>query len=400
MSSGRIGMRSPAKSGNLPGVTATEGMTHDYDDHSQYQRAVADTAGALIAQSVGAITLSPGDAFVVADYGSSTGANSIKAVRTAIECARAEDPARPIVAIHNDLPTNDWNQLFRNLTASPDSYLALAGPARAPACVRGVVLPSRHARGLGPPRRVVLCRALAPRAADRRGAQRLLLLRSDGKGARPRSRSRPTPTGPRSSKRARRISPPVGASWCRWSGPRPPRARSTATTATSTEVTARKLLRAMAEVATGMANNGIVDRGAVRRYVLPVYARTVDEARAPLTRADSPVHDAFTVIECRTDPVANPYYTKWLADHDAAAYARAYAAFVRGFTESSLRDHLFGPGTTGADVDAAVDEFFTRLTALRGRSRARPVRRLDTDRRTRPQLKGHTPWDGSSRRWR
>ena len=130
-----------------------------------------------------------------------------------------------------------------------------------------------------------------------------------------------------------------------------------------TEVTARKLLRAMAEVATGMANNGIVDRGAVRRYVLPVYARTVDEARAPLTRADSPVHDAFTVIECRTDPVANPYYTKWLADHDAAAYARAYAAFVRGFTESSLRDHLFGPGTTGADVDAAVDEFFTRLTA-------------------------------------
>jgi hypothetical protein len=31
MSSGRIGMRSPAKSGNLPGVRATEGMTHDYD---------------------------------------------------------------------------------------------------------------------------------------------------------------------------------------------------------------------------------------------------------------------------------------------------------------------------------------------------------------------------------
>jgi hypothetical protein len=75
------------------------------------------------------------------------------------------------------------------------------------------------------------------------------------------------------------------------------------------------------------------------------------------------VHDAFTVIACRTDPVANPYLTKWLTDHDAAAYARAYAAFVRGFTESSLRDHLFGPGTPGTDVDAAVDEFFTRLTA-------------------------------------
>ena len=340
-------------------MTATEGMTHDYDDHSQYQRAVADTAGALIAQSVSAITLNPGDAFVVADYGSSTGANSIKAVRTAIECARAQSADRPIVAIHNDLPTNDWNQLFRNLTASPDSYLARAGPPVLPlASAVSFFLPAapagsvhlgvsfsaahwlREQPTVAVPKGFYFCEAtgqaraalaqqadddwtafLAARASDLAAGGRLLVQMVGSVGSAP------------------------GAE-----GDEP-------------EVTARKLLRAMAEVATGMANDKLVDRGAVRRYVLPVYARTVDEARAPLARADSPVHDAFTVIECRTDPVANPYFTKWLADHDAAAYARAYAAFVRGFTESSLRDHLFGPGTTGTDVDAAVDEFFTRLTA-------------------------------------
>ena len=71
------------------------------------------------------------------------------------------------------------------------------------------------------------------------------------------------------------------------------------------------------------------------------------------TRHDSPLHDQFTVIECRTDPVPNPYFTKWEHDGDAYAYATAYAAFVRGFTESSLREHLFAAvRPTNDDVGA------------------------------------------------
>jgi hypothetical protein len=122
------------------------------------------------------------------------------------------------------------------------------------------------------------------------------------------------------------------------------------------DVTARRLLRAMFEVAGGMVDDGALATGAVQGYVLPVYARTVDEARAPLARDDIP----FTEIECRTDPVPNPYLAAWRTDGDAARYARDYAAFVRGFTESSLRQHLFDGA---ADRDATVDEFFRRLTA-------------------------------------
>ena len=155
----------------------------------------------------------------------------------------------------------------------------------------------------------------------------------------------------------------------------------------------------MAEVAADMAHDGILDPARSERYVLPVYARTVDEARAPLARADSPVHDAFTEIECRTDPVANPYFTKWLSDHDSAAYAASYAAFVRGFTESSLREHLFGPGRDRRRRRRRRRRVLHPAHgSLRGRSRARPVRRLDIDRRTRPQLKGHTPWDASTQK--
>jgi hypothetical protein len=126
-------------------------------------------------------------------------------------------------------------------------------------------------------------------------------------------------------------------------------------------VTARALLRAMAEVAHDMVDDGELDGATVDRYVLAVYARTVDEARAPLL--DAPLRDELDLVECRTDPVPNPYYVRWQRDHDAHAYATAYAAFVRGFTESSLRNHLFTPGARGGSPDELLDELFTRLTA-------------------------------------
>jgi hypothetical protein len=90
-----------------------------------------------------------------------------------------------------------------------------------------------------------------------------------------------------------------------------------------------------------------------------VYARTPAEARAPLERP-GPIAEAFRLEVARTDPVANPYLDQWRADGDAAAYGRAYAAFVRGFTESSLRDNLFGSAGHG-DTAALLDDYFARL---------------------------------------
>ena len=69
------------------------------------------------------------------------------------------------------------------------------------------------------------------------------------------------------------------------------------------------------------------------------------------------------MVECRTDRVANPYLGQWQQDHDNSRYASSYAAFVRGFTESSLRTNLFEPGARGESADAALDDFFGRLTA-------------------------------------
>jgi hypothetical protein len=345
-------------------MTATQGMAGDYDEHSQYQRAVADTGAAHITRCVDAVTVPDHKTFVVADYGSSTGGNSMTAMRTAIAAARAHDPQRAVVAVHNDLPTNDWNQLFRNLATSPDSYLQLAGPAvvpfasavsffepAAPAGSVHVGMSFSAAHWLRDQPTVVVpdgfyfCeatgdarRALADAAAADWAAfleARASDLAHDG----------------------RLLVQMVGA--------------EAATNGGEPSVTARKLLRAMYEVATDMANEGLLDPDAVVRYVLPVYARTVDEARAPITGETSSLREQFTEVECRTDRVANPYFTKWEHDGDSHAYATAYAAFVRGFTESSLREHLFDAGTTDGDRSAALGEFFRRLT---GRFETDPTR--------------------------
>ena len=118
-------------------MTATQGMTDDYDAHSQYQRAVSDTGATRIAACVEAVALADDATFVVADYGCSTGKNSMSAVRTAVDAVRRRAPAQPVVAVHNDLPTNDWNTLFRNIESSPESYHTVAGPRVVPLASAG-----------------------------------------------------------------------------------------------------------------------------------------------------------------------------------------------------------------------------------------------------------------------
>jgi cyclopropane-fatty-acyl-phospholipid synthase len=328
-------------------------MARDYDDHSQYQRAVADTSTAMIEQSVAAVALTPDASFVVADFGASTGANSMAAMRTAIAAVRSRAAGQPVVALHNDLPTNDWNQLFRNVESSPESYRALPGPP-----VVSLASAITFFEPAAPARSVHLGMSF--------NAAHWL-------------RDQPTVTVPdgfyfseATGDAATTLATAAAGDWQSFLAARAadlaPGGRllvqmvgTDVAPDGARHVTARATMLAMAEVAAQMAANGRLRAEAVRDYVLPVYARTVAEARAPFAGDGTPLHDELAEITCRADPVANPYYAKWEQDGDADAYALAYAGFVRGFTESSLRTHLFAPGAVDGDVDAALDDFFGRL---------------------------------------
>ena len=376
---------------------ATDGMTAHgyYDDHSEYQRKVAETGSALVRACVDAVPLpEPGETFVVADYGASTGRNSIAAVRNAIDQVRTRRPDQLAAALHNDLPTNDWNEFFTNLQTSPDSYLHARGAAgashsyrpcrsssrpRPPARVHvGVSFSAAHwlrtqptvavpdgfyfCEATGAARTALAAQAdadwtafLEARASDL--AQRRPVPRPDGReraGGRRRRRAAghraPAPAGD-------------GRGRGRDGGRRRPRSRR------GRSLHPRRV----------RANSR---RGA--------RAARAHRARRSPTRSPSS-NAAPTRSRIRTSTSGEPTTTR-------PRYATAYAAFVRGFTESSLRTNLFAPGQPrqerrrpGRRVLRPADH------PLRRRARARPVRGLDADRRPRPagsaRERGHTMAD-------
>jgi SAM dependent carboxyl methyltransferase len=336
-------------------MATTEGMKRGgfYDDHSEYQRRVAASGDDLVRAAVERIPPpGPGATYVIADYGASTGRNSVGSLRTAVDAVRAIDADRPICAIHNDLPTNDWNTLFANLTADEGSYLHAAGPTVVPlASAVSFFEPATPARTVHLGMSFSAAHWLREQP-DVTVPEGFYSCEATGKVREALARQAADDWTTFLTARAADLAP-GGRMIVQMVG------TDTTTSPGDPLVTARALLRAMAEVAGEMAHDGVLDPAAVESYLLPVYARTIDEIRAPFSRA--PVEAELTLETASVDRVANPYLDKLHEDHDAVAYAKAYAAFVRGFTESSLREHLFTPGTRSGTPDQAIDDFFARL---------------------------------------
>ncbi len=338
-------------------AAATEGMKGGgyYDDHSEYQRATAGSGATFIQACVAAVVLpDEGRMFVIADYGSATGRNSAASVRLAVDAVRARRSDQAVAVIHNDLPANDWNELFANVTSAPTSYARAAGPP-----VLALASAVSFFEPAAPSRSVHLGMSFS--AAHWLRSQPQVLLPGGFYFSEATGETRATLAAEAAtdwvaflSARAADLAP-GGRLVVQTVGTDP------AGAADGSRVTARKLMLAMSEVAEELVAGGLLDRASVDRYILPVYARTPAEASAPVAGPGAPLRDAFELIECRTDPVPNPYLAKWRDDHDAVAYGRAYSAFVRAFAESNLREHLFSPGAVEDGTDELLDRYFARL---------------------------------------
>ncbi len=335
------------------GSGTTEGMKASgyYDVHSEYQRRVVEGGDALIRSIVAALDAqSLPSTFAVVDYGAGTGATSVHAVGTAIEALRERRPGLPVAAIHNDLPTSDFSQLFRDI-AGPDGYLDGGGPVFALAAAGSFfsqVVPDGSVN-LGMCSNAAHWYREQPEVTVPDG-----MYFSDA-------------TGPA----RRQLADLAAADWLAFLGARAselaPGARLLVQgIATETSpgreprISAARLLRAMWGVANTLAADGMLDRDALERYVFPVYCRSVEEATAP-AREGGALVDAFEVQSAEIREVPNPYWEMLERDGNRDAYAKAYTAFVRAFAESTMMDHLFQPGARGLDPHALADEFFSRL---------------------------------------
>jgi cyclopropane-fatty-acyl-phospholipid synthase len=320
-----------------------------YDAHSEYQRRVIEAGDEVIREA--AASLDPGgseEAVTVVDYGSGTGATSVRAVRTAIAAVQGTSP---IQVIHNDVPGSDFTQLFRNV-AGDEGYLRGDGrPIYALAAAGSFfdrVIPDasadlgmcsnashwlRHQSTARIEGGMYFCEASGDERtaiADQAAADWLAFLSA---------RARELRTG------GRLVVQGIGSDDA------------------GERVSASRLLRGMWRAADELAGDGLLDRETLDGYVFPVYCRSPAEAKRPVEPGGELAGELELVSESLVE-VANPYWEAYQRSGDAEGYAKTYVEFVRAFAESTMLANLFEPGAHGIDPPELCDRYFERLQAL------------------------------------
>jgi SAM dependent carboxyl methyltransferase len=336
-----------------PEDASTAGMKGEgfYDVHSEYQRRVIELGDALIRDAAGSLAAGPDGPVTIVDYGSGTGATSVRAVQTGIAQIRKSDRDRPIQVIHNDVPGNDFTQLFRN-AAGDDGYLRTGGgPTYALAAAGSFfdqVIPDatadlamcsnashwlRRQPDTRIPHGMYFCEAMGAERealADQAGEDWLSFLSARS----------------RELKRGGRLI-----------------VQGIASDDSGERVSASRLLRVMWRAAEELADAGLLDRKTLEGYVFPVYCRSPPEAKRPIER-DGDLEGELELITERLDEVSNPYWEAYERSGDADEYAKTYVEFVRAFAESTLFDNLLGPGARGMGPDELCERYFEVLRRI------------------------------------
>jgi len=326
---------------------STTGMTSDYAHNDTFQERVEVAAERLVVQAAGHVaTVIPG-AFVIVDYGCSTNPHSATMLR-AIGAIRAVDETREIAVVHNDLPSNDWSVLSRAVadptsgytSKAPNVYTMISPRSFFEAVVPrwsahlGISFSAAHWLRTQPSlpagswcfsdAREPARTQLADLAAQ--DWERFLLARSHELAA-----------------GAVLIVSMIG----------------TAGAEGGSNVTAHELLRFMRETAEEFVGQGQLNRGVFEEFVFPTYARTAQEAQAPLLpgRGLAPY---FDVLAIDIVPIANPYL-ELLDRGQTAEYVKRYLGFVRAFSAGTLLAHLFTPGAQTAKPADLLDRYYARL---------------------------------------
>ena len=334
---------------------STEGMV-DYNENSSVQQSrVASHAPTIrrLVQNIGSIR----PEFRIADYGCGPGISTINVARPAIDAYREICGNDPIAVCHVDQPGNDWNSLF-TLISGPKGYLEGRTGIRLEAAVGSFY------------NRVLSDESvdLATCFAASHWLSRAVQINAPGA----------VWFADLPAKAHREMATIARKDWVRFLHLRAQELRrggyllvstlgSVPDTSEANGVAAsgRGVYRAIQIVAQSMADESLLDKDVLDRFVFGLWFQTEQDARDPI-ETDPVLSKAFDIAEVSIRPAqtsANDVFGALI--DDPATYAKQYTGYLRAFADATLRAQLFGPAARNdADANTLAMEFYRRFEVL------------------------------------
>ncbi len=305
-----------------------------YDANSSGQRSAMDVFLPWLVDAVAEIPLpEDGSPIVLLDLGSSEGGNAIHAVRAIIEALRKRTKA-DVWTFFDDLPSNDFNQLFANLF--PGSARALGGSGVYPAAIGG----SLYER-VAPTSSLHLATTFnALGWMSTLPAMRLPQFVS------------PMAPSPSASEKGVSVSEEEHAPFARQAREdmnRFYRARA-AELRTGGKLlvqvfgrneeysTANGIVDGLNDVLLDMVRAGRIGAEAYEDFVFPVFYRSVEELLSPIAQGDASPEFRVDKAEARECEV--PFNEEFARTGDRRAWAESYVGFIRAFSEPVVASRL------------------------------------------------------------
>lgn len=342
-------------------MPTTEGMKGGgfYDAHSDEQRAALDEFLPWLEEAVGKLSAPAGSraCWSLLDVGSSEGANALHAMNRVIAVLR-RNSVHPVRVFFDDLPTNNFNQLFTNLFPAGNQGLpgsnifpaAIAGSAYGqlvPAQSLDVVTTFNMLGWLDEKPAAGLPHYILPMGPSPHAGRAGVSVSDDER----------EPFRAQAARDLHRFYAARAEELVRGG-----KALVQVFGRDTNYSTADGIYDVLSDAMLDEVQSGHLPKDVYERLVFPVYFRTTEELAAPL-KADEALQKAFRIDHLASREVPVPFNRAFFESGDRTAWAASYTGFLRAFTEAVLTATLPGSSSRSDAVDRIYRRVAERLAA-------------------------------------